>query len=102
MTPIFFQGMYFKYSVTETIKHNVIIIVNVNKVSKGAKIRNRQNQIPHLIQNIESESDINTREHNIQASQEVSPFPAGDHKASMKRRPFGNLVHVAAGKVFTI
>ena len=32
------------------------------------------------------ESDKNTRKHHIQESQEVSHFPAGDHKAAMNRQ----------------
>ena len=51
------------------------------KVSKGAKIRNRYNQAPHMIQ------DTNGKVTNSQnESQEVSPFPAGDHKAHINRR----------------
>ena len=55
------------------------------KVSKGAKIRNRYNQVPHLTQ------DTNGKETNSQLdttneSQEVSPFQAGDHKAHINRR----------------
>ena len=54
------------------------------KVSKGAKIRNRYNQVPHLTQ------DTNWKVINLQLdttneSQEVSPFPAGDHKAHTSR-----------------
>ena len=54
------------------------------KVSKGAKIRNRYNQVPHLTQ------DTNGKVTNLQLattkeSQEVSPFPAGDHKAQNKQ-----------------
>ena len=56
-----------------------------HKVSKGAKIRNRYNQVPHLTQ------DTNWKMTNSQLditneSQEVSPFPAGDHKAQINRR----------------
>ena len=56
-----------------------------DKVSKGAKIRNRFNQVPHLNQ------DTNGKVTNSQLditneSQEVSPFPAGDHKAHINRR----------------
>ena len=45
------------------------------------KIRNRYNQVPHLTQ------DINVKVTNslldiTNESQEVSPFPAGDHKPS--------------------
>ena len=55
------------------------------KVSKGAKISNRYNQVPHLTQ------DTNGKVTNSQLditneSQEVSPFPAGDHKANIDRR----------------
>ena len=49
------------------------------KVSKGAKIRNRYNQVPYQTQ------DTNGKVTNLQLdtakeSQDVSPFPAGDHK----------------------
>ena len=50
------------------------------KVSEGAKIRNRYNQVPHLTQDTNGKvtnSDLDTKNE----SQEVSPFPAGDHKA---------------------
>ena len=55
------------------------------KVSKGAKIRNRYNQVPHLTQ------DTNGKETNSQLdttneSQKLSPFPAGGHKAHINRR----------------
>ena len=52
------------------------------KVSKGAKIRNRYNQVPHLTQDtngIVTKSQLYT----TNESQEVSPFPAGDHKAQI-------------------
>ena len=55
------------------------------KVRKKAKIRNRYNQVPHLTQNTEWESYKNTRKHHIQKSQEVSPSPTGDHKASTNK-----------------
>ena len=32
------------------------------------------------------ESDKNTRKHNTQDSQEVNPFPAGDHMAATNRQ----------------
>ena len=56
------------------------------KVSKGAKIRNQYNQVPHLTQ------DTNGKVTNLQLdttneSQEISPFPAGDHKTHINRRP---------------
>ena len=54
-------------------------------VSKGAKIRNRYYQVPHLTQDTNgkvtnSQLDITNK------SEEVSSFPAGDHKAHMNRR----------------
>ena len=44
---------------------------------------NRYNQAPHLTQDTTWESDKTLQ---IQASQEVRPFPAGDHKGAMKRQ----------------
>ena len=55
------------------------------KVSNGTKIRNRYNQVPHLTQDTNGESDKLT-EDTTNESQEVSPFPAGDHKAHINRR----------------
>ena len=54
-------------------------------VSKVAKIRNRYNQEPHLTQDTNGESDKLT-EDSTNESQEVSPFPAGDHEAHINRR----------------
>ena len=56
------------------------------KIRKKAKIRNRYNPIPHLTQDTIPESDKNTRKHQIQENQEVSPFPAGDHKVARNRQ----------------
>ena len=55
------------------------------KVSKGAKIRNRYNQVPHLIQATNGKvtsSQLDT----TNESQEASPFSAGEHKAHINRR----------------
>ena len=56
----------------------------VDKVSKGAKIRNRYNQVPHLTQDTNGNDKLTVVTTN--ESQEVSPFPAGDHKAHINRR----------------
>ena len=56
----------------------------VIKVSKGAKIRNRYNQVPHLTQDTNGKVKLTIDTTN--ESQEVSPFPAGDHKAHINRR----------------
>ena len=55
------------------------------RISKGAQIRNRNNKVPHLTQDTNgkvtnSQLDITSE------SQEVSPFPEGDHKAHKNRR----------------
>ena len=54
------------------------------KVSNGAKIRNRYNQVPHLTQDTNGSDKLT--EDTTNESQEVSPFPAGDHKAHINRR----------------
>ena len=61
------------------VNHDRVI---VNKVSQKAKIMNQYNHVTHLTQDIVWESDKYTRKHQIQESQEVSPFPAGDYKAA--------------------
>ena len=53
------------------------------KVSKDAKIRDRYNQVPHLTQDNNGKvtnSELDT----TNQSQEVSPFPAGDHTDAHK------------------
>ena len=55
------------------------------KVSKGAKIRNRYNQVPCLTQDTNGKV-TNSQLDTTYESQEVSPFPAGDHKAHINRR----------------
>ena len=57
----------------------------VTKVRKRAKIRNRYNQAPHLTQ--DTNRKVTTSQLDItNESQEVSPLPAGDHKASTNIR----------------
>ena len=57
----------------------------INKVSKDSKIRNRYNQVPHLTQDTNGEV-TNSHLDTTNESQEVSPFPAGDHKAHINKR----------------
>ena len=57
----------------------------VLKVSKGAKIRNRYNQVPHLTQDTNGKVKKLTAD-TTNESQKVSPFPAGDRKAQINRR----------------
>ena len=54
------------------------------KVSKGAKIRNRYNQVPHLTQDTNGKL-TNSLLDTTNESQKVSPFPAGDYKAHINK-----------------
>ena len=60
-------------------------ILIVMKVSKGAKIRNRYNQVPHRTKDTNGKV-INSQLDTTNESQEISPFPAGDHRAHINRR----------------
>ena len=53
-------------------------------LSKGAKIRNRYNHVPHLTQDTNGKV-TNSQLDTTNESQEVNPFPAGDHKAQINR-----------------
>ena len=55
------------------------------KVNKGAKIRKRYNQVPHLTQDTNGKV-TNSQLDTTNESQEVSPFPAGYNKAYINRR----------------
>ena len=55
------------------------------KVNKGATIRNRYNQIPHLTQDTNG-IVTNSQLYTTNESHKVSPIPAGDHKAHINRR----------------
>ena len=59
--------------------------LNLPKVRKGAKIRNRYNQVPHPTQDTTGKV-TNSQLDTTNETQEVSPFPAGDHKAQLNRR----------------
>ena len=74
---------------TDEMPHNATFHQGLHcflKVKMKAKIRNRYNQLPHLTRDTIWESDRNTRKHHSQESQDVSPFPAGDHKAARNRQ----------------
>ena len=55
------------------------------KVSKGVKVRNRYTQVQHLTQDTNGKV-TNSQLDTTNESQEVSPFPAADHKAHINRR----------------
>ena len=52
---------------------------------KPARTRHQYNQVPHLSKDAEWEGN-KIRINITNNSQEVSPFPAGDHKAAIDRR----------------
>ena len=63
----------------------IVLPMFLSKVRKMTKVMKRSNQAPHPTQDTTRESNKNTI--NItNKSQEVSPFPAGDHKAVNNRR----------------
>ena len=61
------------------------MLVPCCKVSNGAKVRNRYNQVPHLTQDTNGKV-TNSQLDTTNESQKVSPFLAGDHKAHINRR----------------
>ena len=69
----------------EALEAEILARITI-KVRKKAKIRNRYNRETHLSKDTTWESDKNTRKHHTQESQEVSTFPAGDHKAATNRK----------------
>ena len=71
-----------------------LIARRYNEVSKGAKIRNRYNQVPHLTQDTNGKV-TNSQLDTTNESQEVSPFPAGDHKAHINRHAQKHSKHKA-------
>ena len=55
------------------------------KVRKRTKVRNLYNQAPHLTQ--DTNGKVTTAQLDItNENQEVSTFPAGDHKSTIDRR----------------
>ena len=57
------------------------------RISKGAKIRNRYNQVPHLTQDTNRKVTNSQQLDTTNESQEVRTFPSGDHKVQINRRP---------------
>ena len=72
-----------EFTVIEPMHKNLVFIAN--KVRKMSKIRNRYNQAQHLTQDTNGKVTTSQLD-NINESQEVSTFPAGDHKAPTNRR----------------
>ena len=62
-----------------------IVWDSILEVCKGAKIKNRYNQVPHLTQDTNGKVK-NSQLDSTSESQEVSPFQACDHKVKINRR----------------
>ena len=69
---------------SQTCNHNTAVIMArmLLKVRKRAKIRTRNNQVPHYTNGKVTTSQLDI----TNESQEVRLFPAGNHKASINRR----------------
>ena len=79
------SGYNFEINIVQFCLKIFFFYMNSIKVSKGAKIRNRYNQVPHLTQDTNGKV-TNSQLDTTNESQEVSPFPAGDHKAHINIR----------------
>ena len=77
--------------------HNMEWPRSAHKVSKGEKIRNQYNRVPHLTQDTNGKV-TNSQLDTTNESQEVSPFPAGDHKAHINRRKYKTEKHKRSTK----
>ena len=68
--------------------NNINIVLSFSpflKVSKGAKIRNRYNQVPHLTQDANGKV-TNSQLDTTNESQEASPFPAWWPQSTYKQK----------------
>ena len=61
------------------------VFSNHHSKEEGKDEESIQSSNTHMNQDNTWESDKNTRKHHIQESEEVSPFPAGGHKAALNR-----------------
>ena len=78
---------FHKIHVRKLQLYRIIIIVGEDgcpQSKKGGKCQESINQVPHLTQDTTWESD-KTQLNITNKCQEVSPFPAGDHKAIVHR-----------------
>ena len=82
-TPVL-QGISFIHYTTAAYAE-IQLRYNIIQVRKRAKIRNRHNQVHHLTQDTHGKV-TNSQLDTTNESQEVSPFPAGDHKTTIHRR----------------
>ena len=78
-------------------EYNSKLLLQIIKVSKGAKIRNRYNHVPHPTQDTNGKV-TNSQLDTTNESQEVSPFPAVDHKAHINRHAQRRSKHMTEQK----
>ena len=57
-----------------------------HKSRDKGKDRESMQSIPYLMRNTNWKTGKNARKHSTQEEQEVSPFPAGDHKMARNRQ----------------
>ena len=67
------------------ISASLVMSTRIIELSKGAKIRNWYNKVPHLIQDTNGKV-TNSQLDTINECQEASSLPAGDYKAHINRR----------------
>ena len=84
------RNIQHKYKIHTKVKGNTLKVkkwdtLDIIKVIKKAKFRNRYNQVPHLTQDTNGEV-TNSQLDITNESQQVSPFQAGAHKATINRR----------------
>ena len=79
------SAKYLGITITDNMDWGQHVSEISSKVSKGAKIRSRYNQVPHPTQDTNGKVTISQLD-TTNESQEASPFPAGDHKAHINRR----------------
>ena len=74
------------FSLYITYPNFKLFMLMILRLSKGTKIRNRYNQVPHLTQDTKGKVTNLQLDTTNESQEEVSPFPAGDHKAHTNRR----------------
>ena len=73
---------------------DVLVKFDTFKVSKSAKIKDRYNQVPNLTQDTNGKVQ-NSQLDTTNETQEVSPFPVGDHKVQINRRAQRHNKHIS-------
>ena len=81
----FLWSIFYKWPVINFTLRTLEKVVHKIQVSNGRKFRSRYNQVPHLT--LDTNGKVtNSQIDTTNESQEVSPFPEGDHKAHINRR----------------